>query len=484
MSQTSETCRHSLYRCGDRQALAALGATALDHLAPIFCAHFFAEAQAKTWAEAERRSAEAARVSAAKPQENRRTEKEAPPVERARRKPLPLGKIGAGLFVVLLVALFAVPPLMPTKDYVAAIEQQLAEKLQQPVHIGQLTGRLLPTPRMELKDVSIGEGRAIQAQQAQVDFALSALFSSTKPIDSIELDGVHANGAALQQASAWLQQIASDPQHPVARIVLSQGKLDAGSVQLSGIGGELEFDQAGKFAQARLRAEGGKFALDIAATPENRMQVSIAVRGSALPLLPNWVFDELDAKGELTGDGLVVTEMDSRIMGGILLGNARIDWHSGWRAEGSMTAKTITLQNMSNALTGDMDGTARFQMQSENLAGLADTATLEGAFAIRKGIIAGVDVIETARLRSKENLPGGRTHFDELSGDLYYADGSYHFRKVNMSTGVLNASATVDIARQKISGRVIADLTMRSGMGSVVLQVGGTTDNPTLQAVR
>jgi len=33
----------------------------------------------------------------------------------------------------------------------------------------------------------------------------------------------------------------------------------------------------------------------------------------------------LNAKGELTGDSLVITELDSRIMGGVLLGNARID---------------------------------------------------------------------------------------------------------------------------------------------------------------
>jgi len=246
----------------------------------------------------------------------------------------------------------------------------------------------------------------------------------------------------------------------------------------------LNFDQSGKFIQAKLYAEGNKLALDINATPENKMQVSIAVRGSALPLLPNWVFDSLDAKGELTGDGLVITGLDGRIMGGMLLGDARIDWRTGWRAQGALTAKTITLQNMGKALSGDMDGMARFQMQSASLDRLTETATLEGDFAVKKGVIIGVDIVETARLRSKESLPGGRTHFDKLSGDLYYANGDYHFRQIKMSTGVLNATGTLDIARQQMSGRVVADLTMRAGMGSVALQVGGTTDNPSLRAAR
>ncbi len=441
-----------------------------------------AETQAKAWAEAEQRAAKASAERAAQPQEAPRPAKEAP-APRAHRKPLPWGKIGAGLFVALVVALFAVPPLLPMKDYATGIEKALTASLQQPVHVGQLAGRLLPTPRLELKDVSIGEARPIQAQQARVDFALSALFSSNKPITGIELEGVQVNGAALPQVAVWLQKIAADPQYPVARIALNQGKLEADGVQLSGIGGELHFNQAGKFTQAKLHAEGDKLALDMNATPENKMQVSIAVRG-ALPLLPNWVFDDLSAKGELTADSLVITEMDSRIMGGVLLGDARIDWRSGWRAQGSLTAKTITLQNMSKLLSGDMDGTARFQMQSANLSKLTETATLEGPFIVRKGVINGVDVVETARLRSKESLPGGRTHYDELSGNLYYANGDYHFRQLKMNAGVLNATGTLDIAKQQMSGRVVADLTMRTGMGSVALQVGGTTDSPSLQTAR
>ena len=441
-----------------------------------------AETQAKAWAEAEQRAAEAAKASAERAaQPAAQIVKDVP---RARRKPVPWGKIGAGLFVALLVALFVVPPLLPTQGYATSIEQLLTARLQQPVHVGHLAGRLLPTPRLELKDVSIGETKPIQVPQARVDFALSALFSSNKPITGVELEGVQVNGAALPQISAWLQKIAADTQYPVARIELSQGKLEADGVKLSDIGGELSFNQAGKFTQAKLHAEGNKLALDIYATPENKMQVSIAVRGSALPLLPNWVFDDLNAKGELTGDGLVITDMDSRIMGGVLLGDARIDWRSGWRAQGNLTAKTITLQNMSKALSGDMDGTARFQMQSASLSRLTEAATLEGAFKIKKGTINGVDIVETARLRSRESLPGGRTHFEELSGDLYYANGDYHFRQVKMSAGVLNAMGTLDIAKQQISGRVIADLTLRAGMGSVALQVGGTTDNPSLRAVR
>jgi len=444
-----------------------------------------AETQAKAWAEAEQRGVEATKAKAERAiQHQAQPIAKNVPAERSRRKPMPWGKIAAGLFVVVLVALFAVPPLLPMREQAASIEQMLTAKLQQPVHIGRMAGRLLPTPRLEMSDVSIGEGRQIQAQQAQVNFALSALFSSDKPITGIKLGGVQANGAVLQQLSAWIQEIAADTRYPIERIELSQGKLEADGVQLSGIGGELNFSQAGKFTKAKLQAEGNKFALDINATPENKMAVSITVRGSALPLLPNWVFDELSARGELAGDELVITDLDGRIMGGMLLGDARIGWQSGWRAQGALVAKTIATQNLSQILSGDMEGNARFQMQSASLSSLTETATLDGTFIIKKGVINGFDIVETARQRSKENLPGGRTHFDELSGELFVANGVYNFRQLKMNAGVLNATGTLEIAKQQLSGKIAADLTKFGSMGTVALQVGGASDNPTLRAAR
>jgi hypothetical protein len=440
-----------------------------------------AATQAKTWAEAEQRAREAAIARAEHAAEPEEAKKAAP--VRARRKPIPWGKIAGGAFVTLVAALFVVPFLLPMQDYANRIEQQFSARVQQPVHIGKLTGRILPTPRLEMSDVSLGETKQIKAQQARVNFSFSALFSSIKQINSVELDGAEVDGAALQQVSGWLQQAVADRQYPVARIELNNGKLETEGLAITGVGGTFDFDSSGKLEQAKLHAADNKYALDIDAAG-GKLQAAIRVRGAALPLLPNWVFDELNAKGELTGDGLLITDFDGRIMGGILLGDARLDWSSGWSAEGKLVAKTVTLQNLSKLLEGDMEGKARFRMQSANLARLADTATLDGDFTVGKGVISGMDIVETARLRSRNNLPGGRTHFDELSGELNYADGAYHFRKLRMKAGVLAATGSVDIARQEVSGRIAADLSTRLGMGTVPLQLGGTTEGLTLRAVR
>ncbi|MDO8208548.1 MAG: AsmA-like C-terminal region-containing protein, partial [Gallionella sp.] len=443
------------------------------------------DVQAKKWEEAEQRAAEAARQKAEsvpqkvfqRPVEAASAAKSA---ARPRRNPMPWGKLAAGLAALLIVALFAAPFVLPTQGYVASIEQALGAKLQQPVHIGHLSGRILPTPSLLLSDVYIGEAKQIQARQAQVNFSVAALFSSVKSIGSIELDGVQVNGAALRQVSGWLQQTAADPQYPIRRIALTKVQLDADGIQFSDVDGELTFDAAGRFTQARFNADGHKLALEISAASEQKLALSITLRDSALPLLPNWVFEDMKATGELSRDELRITELDSRIMGGVLTGDVRINWRAGWRVQGALVAKVIPLQNINKLLSGDLDGSARFQMQAANLAKLADAAVLNGAFSVKKGLINGVDIVETTRLRSRESLPGGRTHFDELSGELSYANGSYQFRQLKMKDNMVKAFGSLTVRRQKLTGNISADLTMRPG--AVALQVGGTTESPSLHA--
>ena len=78
-------------------------------------------------------------------------------------------------------------------------------------------------------------------------------------------------------------------------------------------------------------------------------------------------------------------------------------------------------------------------------------------------------------------MPGGRTHFDELSGVLTVTNTSYALRQLKMSAGALVVTGALDITRQQLSGRISADLTKWAGMGKVTMQVEGTINNPALQ---
>ena len=395
-------------------------------------------------------------------------------------KPLPWAKITAGLFVLLLAALFIVPYLLPTKGYATRIEQWLTVKLQQPVHIGRVSGRLLPTPQLLLKELTIGAEKQVQLRQVQVNYDFSALTGQLKSIKRLDLDGLQVSGSALTQAAHWLQQLAADQRYPVGGVVLTQGKLDADGIQLVDVSGTVSFDQSGKFTQANLNTN--KLTLEIRATPDQKMQLAFSLRDGALPTLPNLLFDDLKATGELTGEELRISSLDGRLMGGVLTGDARINWQAGWLAQGSLVASVIPMQNINKLLSGDLDGSAQFSMRAASLSKLADTAVLNGAFNVKKGVISGVDVVETARLRSRENLPGGRTHFDDMRGEFSYSGEAYLFRPLKINTSVMNATGVLAVNKQQLTGTISADLTMRSGLGTATLQVDGSTDRPTLRA--
>jgi hypothetical protein len=195
--------------------------------------------------------------------------------------------------------------------------------------------------------------------------------------------------------------------------------------------------------------------------------------------LPNWTFDELDAKGEISSDGLLISDYEAKILGGNLQGKARIDWHSGWHAEGALNAKKIVMNDLSKLLDGNVDGSAHFKMNSKDLAGLTDSAEMEGSFTSAGGLISGMDIVETARTRRRENLPGGRTHYDGLHGDFSYDSDAYHFTQVKINAGVLNANATFDINKQQLSGKMKVNLSMHD-VKTADLKLGGAIDSPTL----
>jgi hypothetical protein len=459
-----------------------------------------AEAQARVWAEAEQRAHQAAKAEAEQATKKSMQQvtfaaADSPvvakpaPVARPIRKTFPWGrlagfmfKLGSFLLVLLIGALFVIPYFVPMRDYMPKAEQMLSAKLHQPVHIGRLSGRILPMPRLEVGEIYIGDAKQFQADEAKINFALTGIFTDEKPVTSIEFQGFKVRGAWLTNVAEWLQKMANEEMYPVSRMVFSQGTLDADVFELTGIEGTLDFGPNGKFTQTNLRANAGKYALGISVSPEDRLQATLAVHGSALPLLPNWTFDELTAKGELNKNELVVSNFEGRLMGGSLQGNASINWHSGWRAQGALNAKGINMQNFSKLLDGNAEGSARFKMTSLDLKGLADSVTLDGGFSSKDGTISGLEIVKTARTRSKENLPGGRTHYDSLNGIVSFENGVYHINqmKINASGLAANATFEVDAIKQQLSGKMNVSLSLPDTGPPVDLQIGGLVSSPTL----
>ena len=105
---------------------------------------------------------------------------------------------------------------------------------------GRLSGRILPTPRLELGEIYIGDAKQFQADVAQINFSYMGVLTEQKPVDSIEFQGVKVRAAWLKNAAEWLQRMASDPKYPVSRMVIANGTLEADAFSLTGIEGNLD----------------------------------------------------------------------------------------------------------------------------------------------------------------------------------------------------------------------------------------------------
>jgi hypothetical protein len=288
----------------------------------------------------------------------------------------------------------------------------------------------------------------------------------------------------LFDALAWFKQSVTASTTPINTITLAGGSVSNEGLAITDISGSVTFDKSAVFSGAKLSAEGGRYQVDIGAAQADKFPLEVTMRSGALPLLPAWTFDAFSAKGTITTDGLSLSEIDGRVSGGVLNGEAQINWHSGWQMKATLIGKTLTLANMNAVLSGDADAVLHVTSQADKLVGLIDKSRVDGTFEIKSGVITGADMVETARLRSREPQPGGRTHFDMVTGQISYADNQYRLRQLRLSAGVLKATGEVEIAKPQVTGRISAYLSALAGLGSVPLILGGTTQSLTLRAAR
>lgn len=447
-----------------------------------------ADEQAKAWTEAEQRAKAQAATQANAEHTAQRPEK-SPQAKAAqaiahsalhsRRKPLPLGKIAASLFALLLALLVALPFVWPMQDYVAQLEKKLSTQLQQPVHIAHMKAALLPLPKLELQDISIGGAQELKAASVVLNFNVAALFGEIKAINNVELNDLALSADSFGQALSWLQAAGGDAHYPVAHMVLKRAHISGDGLSLPSVNGNADWDAQGHFSKALLRSEDGK--LDVELQPQqSRWQIALRIKESSLPWLPGILFNELNAKGEVGAGTADFTELDGHLYGGKLAGSARLNWQKGWQMQGRLSIRAMELQNAlpQFGIEGEMDGDSSFLLNATTLPQLANTPHLDGTFTVKKGVISKMDMVETAA--NRQGMAGGRTHFDELSGTLQLENNSRHLRQLKISSGAMSANGSVDVSPGgQLSGRLSVDLKMRAG--SAALALSGTLTEPVLR---
>lgn len=398
-----------------------------------------------------------------------------------RRHPLPLGKITAGILTLGVVAIFVVPMFWPMQEYIAPLEQRLAERFKQPVKVGGMSASLLPIPKIELVEVKVGAAGEFTADVATLNFDLSSLLSDSKLIDEAVLQGATLKGSDLGKVAGWFSGMGGDAQFPLQHVTLHDLKIVSDEIAVPPLQGGADFDQ-GEFSRLVLHSNDEKFNVEINAVA-NRMQLAFGIRDGSLPLLPAAMFSSFNARGELNADGINISDLDAHAYGGIWSGKGKVSWYGGWIVDASIQAKTMELSELfpKYGLTGEVFINGELSGSSRTLQELTKSLRVDASFEAKRGVINGIDMVETARLASHEHLVGGRTHFDELNGSFVADGGRIRFRSMRITSGMLKASGTLDVATDgQIFGVFNSEIKMRSGNNPLLLS--GTLTEPVLKA--
>jgi hypothetical protein len=319
-----------------------------------------------------------------------------------------------------------------------------------------------------------------------LNFNFFELLSDIKSIRSLEINDLILNAKSFDKALPWLQIAGGDTHYPVASMVLQRARVSDDELVLPSVNGVVNFDGQRRFAKAVLKSVDGKLSLELQ-PQKSHWQIALAIKGSYVPLLPNILFNELTAKGELGAGEINFHEIEGSLYGGLLTGSAHLTWLKGWQMQGLVDVKAMKLLDAlpQSGIAGEMDGHANFILRGEKLSLLPRTPHLDGKFLIKKGLINKIDMVETSRMPNRKGVSSGHTHFDALSGVLQINNNSQHLRQIKISNSVMSANGYADVAANKqLSGRLNVNLKVRADLGSVPLVLSGTLTEPLWSTAR
>jgi hypothetical protein len=197
--------------------------------------------------------------------------------------------------------------------------------------------------------------------------------------------------------------------------------------------------------------------------------------------------DEVQAHLAVNGTQYTLSGMSGRMYGGTLGGHALIDMGKGQVSADVLcsnvsTQPLVEVLNKDVMLSGKLDANAKLTLDLRAAAGFPHNLQLNGGFSVKEGVLGNIDLAQAASHPSKEGSKGGTTRFSELSSLLSVDGSGYHFRKLKVSSGAMNAEGRLDVSpQQQLDGLLDTDVKGTAALISMPLTVTGTLHEPVLR---
>ncbi|HUW26142.1 MAG TPA: AsmA-like C-terminal region-containing protein [Gallionella sp.] len=196
------------------------------------------------------------------------------------------------------------------------------------------------------------------------------------------------------------------------------------------------------------------------------------------------IFDRIKAHVVVQPERIELSALEAKLYGGKLSGTVSVN-----RKKALLTADVVAsgvdmrplVEALTNEVlfTGSMESAARFSMQLDTFERFPENMLLTGDFHLRNGVLTKVDLAQAVSNPDKASAKGGKTRFDDLTGLIGVDANGYHFRKIKIASGSLNAEGNADVSPSlQLRGQLDVKVKGTAGLVSMPVVVSGTLDAP------
>lgn len=393
------------------------------------------------------------------------------------------------VFGLLISALIILPFLIPVQTYLQQAESIASEKIGVPVTIADGHLAFLPSPRIVLNDITVGEHEDAKFGRVVAIPTLSTLFSDVRIVD-IKISKPVIKKSALDIVAA-LTSKKSDSNEPspvnIHNIKIEDLELQWPDAKYPLLNIEATLKNGSQMETAVIETQDGKVKANVTPKDDDTQAIVLNIDHWTSPVGLPVLIDTAKIEGELKGSHLELPNIDVALYSGKLTGNASLDWQKGWKLNGKIKVDKLAVKEPSRLvsksvyLSGNLFGNGSFSSGAKEAGALADNLHADFKFQVNDGVLHGVDLVKMASLLIKQNDKGGETQFEEFSGLLNMNGKQYQLKDIKISSGLLAASGQVKVKPNKeLDGRVEVEVKKSVSLAAIPLDVSGTVSDPVI----
>ena len=395
-------------------------------------------------------------------------------------------RIALGLGAALLLAVGTLA-LYPYDRFKPAIEVAASGFVGAPVRIEGVGMAFYPAPQLRLTGVRIGQAGEGSIAEVRVGSPLALLGSAPFAIGRIHVSGARLPSRQLVAMPFFRSESAKPVGLTVGKVMIehSEVMLTEG-VGLQDVFGELSFRPDARLEKASIESADRSLLIEAQPSP---LGIALNIEGRAWqPLGPAASFASLQAKGVLQADKLLVQNIDTTFLGGILRGNWLLDWSNGLAMAGDASLSRIDARKLGAAfvphlkLEGEVSGTLRMRSGSRDWVGLWRDAEAVLNAEVTRGVLYGVDLGEAARRNGVSEVRAGATKFDRLRATVDITPKQVVSKDLRMESGMVTASGQFTAGHEgQVEAGMVVTLQTSVSSTRVPVRIFGTL--PDLTAI-